>query len=82
MISLRLLYDCPDVRPCPRKACRYHLGHAATRRGESCALDVADGGGATLEEMGYLLGLTRERIRQIEAGALVKLTRIAKARKL
>lgn len=40
---------------------------------ETCALDVADRGGVTLEDVGRILGLTRERIRQIEVGALVKL---------
>lgn len=32
----------------------------------TCALDVADQGGLTLEEVGDLLNLTRERIRQLE----------------
>lgn len=36
----------------------------------TCALDVADQGGITLEEIGDLIGLTRERVRQIEDGAL------------
>jgi hypothetical protein len=40
---------------------------------ETCALDVADRGGVTLEEIAELLGITRERARQIETGALVKL---------
>jgi DNA-directed RNA polymerase sigma subunit (sigma70/sigma32) len=39
----------------------------------SCVLDVADNGGITLEEVGELLGVTRERIRQIEAVAIRKL---------
>jgi hypothetical protein len=39
----------------------------------SCALDVAAAGEHTLEEVGGLLNLTRERIRQIEATALEKL---------
>lgn len=41
--------------------------------GESCALDVGERGGVTLETVGELLGLTRERIRQVEARALRKL---------
>lgn len=32
----------------------------------SCSLDVADEGGKTLEDVGLAMGLTRERIRQIE----------------
>lgn len=32
----------------------------------SCALDIADGGGATLVEIGAVLNITRERSRQIE----------------
>ena len=41
----------------------------------SCALDVADRGGQTLEEVGDCLGVTRERIRQIEARLLWRLRR-------
>lgn len=40
---------------------------------ESCSLDVADSGSKTLEEVGQILHLTRERIRQIEIQALLKL---------
>jgi hypothetical protein len=39
----------------------------------SCALDVADAGGVKLEDVGALMNLTRERIRQIELRALSKL---------
>jgi len=39
----------------------------------SCALDVADRGGATLEEVGALINVTRERVRQIEVMALAHL---------
>jgi hypothetical protein len=40
---------------------------------ETCALDVADRGGITLEEVGEILNLTRERIRQVEVKGLQKL---------
>ncbi len=72
--------DCLDgPRPCPWAACRYHL--ASEQRGpeevrESCALDVADRGGSTLEEVAACFDLTRERIRQIEAEALGKVRQI------
>lgn len=36
----------------------------------SCALDVADEGGDTLENVGHHLNLTRERVRQVEQRAL------------
>jgi DNA-directed RNA polymerase sigma subunit (sigma70/sigma32) len=40
---------------------------------ESCALDVADRGDHTLNEGGEMLGVSRERVRQIEEQALHKL---------
>lgn len=40
---------------------------------ESCALDVADRGPHTLDEVATVLGLTRERVRQIEGIALRKI---------
>ncbi len=39
----------------------------------SCALDLAERGGMTLEQVGVAQALTRERVRQVEVKALVKL---------
>ena len=39
----------------------------------TCALDVAEKGGITLEEVGAIMNLTRERIRQVETRGLMKL---------
>lgn len=41
----------------------------------SCSLDVADRGAVTFEEVGVLLQLSRERIRQIEERALPRMQR-------
>jgi sigma-70-like protein len=38
----------------------------------SCALDCADRGGLTLEEVGQAMNMTRERVRQLEASAVYK----------
>ncbi len=40
---------------------------------ETCALDLADKGGMTLDDIGKMLNLTRERIRQYESTGLHKL---------
>ena len=40
---------------------------------ESCSLDVAERGGITLEEVGTIVNLTRERVRQVEVRATTKL---------
>jgi DNA-directed RNA polymerase sigma subunit (sigma70/sigma32) len=40
---------------------------------ETCALDIAERGGLTLEEVGAIMNLTRERIRQVEVAGLEKL---------
>lgn len=77
------------IRPCPFVSCKHHLYLDVSERTgaiklnfpdievedmkESCALDVADRGGTTLEEVGAIMNLTRERIRQVEVKALAKL---------
>jgi len=68
--------DCVDgPRPCPWQGCRFHLVEVRRPRrrapdAPTCALDLADRGAATLEEIGAAMGLTRERIRQIQGRAL------------
>lgn len=58
-----------------RDALTQALGRLNPRASEIIALryGLADGETRTLEEVGRLMGVTRERVRQIEAGALDKL---------
>jgi hypothetical protein len=81
--------DCiGGVRPCPWVGCKYHLALDVTENGsirhakpgievedmgETCALDVADRGSHTLEEIAGMDCCTRERIRQVQDRALAKL---------
>lgn len=76
-------------RPCLFVSCRFHLYldvNEATgavklnfphlepwQLPHSCALDLAERGGLTHEEIGALLNVSRERARQIEESGLVKL---------
>ena len=82
-------FDMNGLRPCPFVGCKHHLyldvnpstgsitlnfPHLEPwQMTRSCALDEADRGGLTLEEVGELTNLTRERIRQIELKALFQL---------
>ena len=74
--------------PCPWVSCKYHLyldvnertgsiklnfpGLEVWELPDTCALDVAERGGATLERVGEAINVTRERVRQIEARAMRK----------
>jgi hypothetical protein len=76
-------------RPCPFVSCKHHLYLDVNPRTgsiklnfpnmevwelpETCALDIADRGGITLEEVGEIMNLTRERVRQLETQGLAKL---------
>ena len=76
-------------RPCLYVACKYHLyldvnpetgsikinfpDRDPWELEDTCALDVAERGGVTLEEGGEILNLTRERVRQVEVSGLEKL---------
>ncbi len=85
-------------RPCPFVSCKHHLYLDVSRRTgsiklnfpdlevwemtSSCALDVADEGGATLENVGSILNVTRERVRQLELSALDRLATVRDMREL
>lgn len=76
-------------RPCPWVGCRHHLYLDVNQENgsvkfnfpdiepndlkPSCSLDVAEEEGATLDEVGQYLNLSRERIRQVEVKVLAKL---------
>ena len=76
-------------RPCPWVSCKHHLYLDVNPRTgtiklnfpdlepweleHTCALDVADDGGHTLEQVGDITNLTRERIRQLELRGLLEL---------
>lgn len=69
-------------RPCPWVSCKHHLYLSVNpdtgtiklpfpdlepwELSETCVLDVAQRGEITLEEVGNLMNITRERVRQIE----------------
>lgn len=73
-------------RPCPWVSCRHHLYLDVNPKTgsirivfpdrepweieHSCALDAAEQGGRTLEDVGLMTNVTRERARQIEMSGL------------
>lgn len=76
------------ARPCPWVSCRYNLyldvrGDGVLRVNfpnlepdemvASCALDMAEDGPRTLDQVAALMGMSKERARQLEASAMVKL---------
>ena len=90
--------DCENgPRPCPFVSCKWNLYLDVNSHGgikfnfpgveledlpQTCALDVADRGGETLEEVGRTFGVTRERIRQIENNTLKSLEHLPGAQAL
>ena len=78
-----------EARPCPWVSCKHHLyldinpetgsikinfpDLEPWEMKHTCSLDVADAGALTLEEIGFITNLTRERIRQVEVRGLLKL---------
>ena len=82
-------------RPCPWVSCKYHLyldvnpdtgsiklnfpDLEVSDMQDTCALDIADKNGITLEEVGEIMNLTRERVRQVEVRGLLKLKMISPA---
>lgn len=81
------------IRPCPFVSCRHHLYLDVNPENGSikfnfphldpwelpvsCALDVAENGEHTLEEVGVVVNLTRERVRQTINDALDRARPIA-----
>ncbi len=77
------------ARPCLFVSCKYHLYLDVNPETGSiklnfpdlevwelpftCALDLADEGGMTLERIGEIMNLTRERVRQMEVSGIRKI---------
>lgn len=79
-----------SVRPCPWVSCRYNLYLDVRRDGiiklnfpdrdpdemtTSCSLDLAEDGPRTLDQVAVLMGMSRERARQIEEHAMSQIRR-------
>lgn len=81
--------ECVDgYRPCPWVSCRYNLfldirqdgilrlnfpGKEPEDMYQSCALDLAEDGPRTLEQVAIIMGMSKERARQIEDAVMKKL---------
>jgi hypothetical protein len=79
-------------RPCPHVACKHHLyldvnPNTGTIKlnfpelevwelNDTCALDIAERGGTSLDDISKLMNVTRERVRQIETQAMSKLASV------
>ncbi len=79
-------------RPCPHVACKHHLYLDVNpttgtiklnfpelevwELSDTCALDVAERGATSLEDVSTLMNVTRERVRQIETQAMAKLSSV------
>lgn len=90
----RTRVECANVpRPCPFAGCRYNLYLDVEPSGsirlnfpdlqvdemeDSCALDIADRGAHTLQQVAILVNLTRERVRQLETRAAMRLVKNSK----
>jgi hypothetical protein len=78
------------TEPCMVEHCRHHLYsdmkpeqiELSTKPKVRCTLKLGNCGGMTLSEVGAMMGLTRERIRQIECRALIHLARKPMAKHL
>lgn len=62
--------DCVNgPRPCPHVTCVHHMLDAT----ETCMLDVTDQGELSLQAVGNIFGISKERVQQIEERAMAKL---------
>lgn len=67
---------------CPIQPCPLYTGELPDSELKEVDADVYYGRDFTLEEIGRMLGVTRERVRQIEAKAIRKLQHASRRRKL
>ena len=87
------LHGAHAQRPCIFAGCKHHLYLDVSEETgsikvnfpdldideipETCALDVADRGGITLEDAGRAMNITRERCRQLESRGIARLASLA-----